>query len=83
MRYGIAGQGVRALEGTNCCAPAGLPDGRARPVGRFTRHVLTLFGIVLGAVLFTGLLPLLFAAAAQSLPDVGILANSSRLLRQR
>jgi hypothetical protein len=28
-------------------------------------------------------LPLLFAAAARSLPDLGILANSSRLLRQR
>ncbi len=31
----------------------------------------------------TGVLPLIFAAAAQSLPDLGILANSSRLLRQR
>ncbi len=30
-----------------------------------------------------GLLPPVFAAAAQSLPDVGILANSSRLLRQK
>ncbi len=30
-----------------------------------------------------GLLPPVFAAAAQSLPDLGILANSSRLLRQR
>ena len=29
-----------------------------------------------------GLLPPVFAAAAQSLPDLGILANSSRLLRQ-
>ena len=29
-----------------------------------------------------GFLPLVFAAVAQSLPDVGILANSSRLLRQ-
>jgi P-type Cu+ transporter len=29
-----------------------------------------------------GLLPPIFAAAAQSLPDIGILANSSRLLRQ-
>lgn len=28
-------------------------------------------------------LPTIFAAAAQSLPDLGILANSSRLLRQR
>jgi Cu+-exporting ATPase len=30
-----------------------------------------------------GLLPPIVAAAAQSLPDLGILANSSRLLRQR
>lgn len=30
-----------------------------------------------------GFLPLVLAAAAQSLPDLGILANSSRLLRQR
>ncbi|MDD2733638.1 MAG: HAD-IC family P-type ATPase [Desulfuromonadaceae bacterium] len=30
-----------------------------------------------------GLLPLTLAAALQSLPDLGILANSSRLLRQR
>lgn len=30
-----------------------------------------------------GILPPILAAAAQSLPDIGILANSSRLLRQR
>ena len=30
-----------------------------------------------------GLLPPIFAAAAQSIPDLGILANSSRLLRYR
>ena len=30
-----------------------------------------------------GLLPPIFAAAAQSLPDIGILANSSRLIRQK
>ena len=30
-----------------------------------------------------GFLPPIFAAAAQSLPDLGILANSARLLRQR
>ncbi|HXH83485.1 MAG TPA: cation-translocating P-type ATPase [Candidatus Tectomicrobia bacterium] len=39
-----------------------------------------LVGLALAAL---GFLPLVFAAAAQSLPDVGILANSSRLLRQR
>jgi Cu+-exporting ATPase len=30
-----------------------------------------------------GILPPVLAAAAQSLPDLGILANSSRLLRQK
>jgi Cu+-exporting ATPase len=30
-----------------------------------------------------GILPMMLAAAAQSLPDLGILANSTRLLRQR
>jgi Cu+-exporting ATPase len=38
-----------------------------------------LAGLALAA---TGVLPLIFAAAAQSLPDLGILANSSRLLRR-
>jgi Cd2+/Zn2+-exporting ATPase/Cu+-exporting ATPase len=39
-----------------------------------------LFGLTLAAV---GILPPTLAAAAQSLPDLGILANSARLLRQR
>ncbi len=39
-----------------------------------------LAGLSLAAL---GFLPPLFAAAAQSLPDLGILINSSRLLRQR
>jgi Cd2+/Zn2+-exporting ATPase/Cu+-exporting ATPase len=30
-----------------------------------------------------GFLPPIFAAAAQSIPDLGILANSSRLLKQK
>ena len=30
-----------------------------------------------------GFLPPIFAAAVQSLPDIGILANSSRLLPQK
>jgi len=42
--------------------------------------VYNLVGLTLAAF---GFLPPIFAAAAQSLPDVGILANSSRLLRQR
>jgi Cd2+/Zn2+-exporting ATPase/Cu+-exporting ATPase len=39
-----------------------------------------LLGLTLAAV---GILPPTLAAAAQSLPDLGILANSARLLRQR
>jgi Cd2+/Zn2+-exporting ATPase/Cu+-exporting ATPase len=39
-----------------------------------------LLGLSLAAV---GILPPILAAAAQSLPDLGILANSSRLLRQK
>jgi cation transport ATPase len=42
----------KALEATSCCAPAAPHDGRANQVGGFTRQVLTLFGIVFGAVLF-------------------------------
>ncbi|MDW8404686.1 cation-translocating P-type ATPase [Chloroflexus sp.] len=42
--------------------------------------VYNLVGLTLAA---SGLLPPTLAAAAQSLPDLGILANSARLLRQR
>jgi Cd2+/Zn2+-exporting ATPase/Cu+-exporting ATPase len=42
--------------------------------------IYNLAGLTLAAL---GLLPPALAAAAQSLPDLGILANSSRLLRQR
>jgi Cd2+/Zn2+-exporting ATPase/Cu+-exporting ATPase len=42
--------------------------------------VYNLAGLTLAAL---GFLPPMLAAAAQSLPDLGILANSSRLLRQR
>jgi Cd2+/Zn2+-exporting ATPase/Cu+-exporting ATPase len=42
--------------------------------------VYNLVGLTLAAL---GLLPPVFAAAAQSIPDLGILANSSRLLRQK
>ncbi|MBI5829379.1 MAG: HAD-IC family P-type ATPase, partial [Chloroflexi bacterium] len=41
--------------------------------------VYNLVGLALAAF---GLLPPILAAAAQSLPDLGVLANSSRLLRQ-
>jgi Cu+-exporting ATPase len=42
--------------------------------------VYNLIGLTLAAL---GILPPILAAAAQSLPDLGILANSSRLLRSR
>ena len=42
--------------------------------------IYNVIGITLAAL---GFLPPIFAAAAQSLPDLGILANSARLLRQR
>jgi len=42
--------------------------------------VYNVVGLTLAAL---GFLPPIFAAAAQSLPDLGILANSVRLLRQR
>lgn len=42
--------------------------------------VYNFFGLSLAAL---GYLPLILAAAAQSIPDLAILANSSRLLRQK
>jgi Cd2+/Zn2+-exporting ATPase/Cu+-exporting ATPase len=42
--------------------------------------IYNLVGLALAAL---GFLPPIFAAAAQSLPDLGILANSSRLLKQK
>lgn len=42
--------------------------------------IYNVLGLSLAAL---GFLPPIFAAAAQSLPDLGILANSSRLLRQK
>jgi Cd2+/Zn2+-exporting ATPase/Cu+-exporting ATPase len=42
----------RALEGTSCCAPP-VPGGEGvTPLAGFMRHVLTLFALVFGAVLF-------------------------------
>jgi Cd2+/Zn2+-exporting ATPase/Cu+-exporting ATPase len=42
--------------------------------------VYNVFGLALAAL---GFLPPIFAAAAQSLPDLGMLANSARLIRQK
>jgi Cd2+/Zn2+-exporting ATPase/Cu+-exporting ATPase len=43
----------------------------------------TLYNVVGLSLAALGILPPILAAAAQSLPDLGILANSSRLLRQK
>jgi len=43
----------------------------------------TLYNLVGLSLAALGFLPPIFAAAAQSLPDLGILANSSRLLKQK
>jgi Cd2+/Zn2+-exporting ATPase/Cu+-exporting ATPase len=43
----------------------------------------TLYNVLGLSLAAFGFLPPIFAAAAQSLPDLGILANSSRLLRQK
>jgi Cd2+/Zn2+-exporting ATPase/Cu+-exporting ATPase len=43
----------------------------------------TLYNVVGLSLAAFGILPPILAAAAQSLPDLGILGNSSRLLRQR
>jgi Cd2+/Zn2+-exporting ATPase/Cu+-exporting ATPase len=41
--------------------------------------IYNILGLSLAAF---GILPPVYAAAAQSLPDIGILANSARLLKQ-
>ncbi len=90
IAMGVAGSDV-ALE----AAPVALlrDDWSAVPeVVRMARRTL---GVIRGNLAFTtaynvlgltlaalGILPPIFAAAAQSLPDIGILGNSSRLLRQ-
>jgi Cu+-exporting ATPase len=43
----------------------------------------TVYNVVGLSLAALGYLPPILAAAAQSLPDLGILANSSRLLRQK
>jgi Cd2+/Zn2+-exporting ATPase/Cu+-exporting ATPase len=50
----------------------------------YTNIVFTMLYNLVGLTLAAfGFLPPMLAAAAQSLPDLGILANSSRLLRQK
>ncbi len=64
-------------------------DGNRRRIARRTMRVVKMnlaFTAIYNVVGLTlaafGVLPPIFAAAAQSLPDLGILANSARLLRQ-
>ncbi|RPI26870.1 MAG: cation-translocating P-type ATPase [Chloroflexota bacterium] len=52
-------------------------------VVRFNIAFTTLYNVVGLSLAALGFLPPIFAAAAQSFPDIGILINSSRLLRQK
>ncbi len=54
---------------------------RSMQVVKFNIGFTALFNLVGISLAAFGLLPPVFAAAAQSLPDLGILANSSRLIR--
>jgi Cd2+/Zn2+-exporting ATPase/Cu+-exporting ATPase len=57
-------------------------SGRTMRVVKTNLGFTAVYNVVgLGLAAF-GFLPPIWAAAAQSLPDLGILANSSRLLRQ-
>jgi Cd2+/Zn2+-exporting ATPase/Cu+-exporting ATPase len=56
---------------------------RTMRVVRFNLGFTVVYNLVGLSLAATGLLPPVLAAAAQSLPDLGILANSARLLRAR
>jgi Cd2+/Zn2+-exporting ATPase/Cu+-exporting ATPase len=56
---------------------------RTMRVVRMNLGFTTLYNVVGLTLAAFGILPPILAAAAQSLPDLGILGNSSRLLRQR
>jgi len=43
----------------------------------------TLYNIIRLSLAAIGILPPVLAAAAQSLPDIGIMGNSARLLKQK
>lgn len=57
--------------------------GRTMGVVRANIAFTAIYNVVGLSLAAFGILPPILAAAAQSLPDVGILANSSRLLRDR
>lgn len=56
---------------------------RTMKVVKWNIAFTTLYNLVGLSLAALGFLPPIFAAAAQSLPDLGILTNSSRLLRQK
>jgi len=56
---------------------------RTMRVVRFNIGFTTVYNVLGLSLAALGLLPPILAAAAQSFPDLGILANSSRLLRQK
>ncbi len=56
---------------------------RTMPVVKTNLSFTILYNLVGLSLAAFGILPPILAAAAQSLPDLGILANSSRLLRQK
>ncbi len=90
IAMGVAGSDV-ALE----AAPVSLMRDDWSAVPEVVRMARRTLNVIRGNLAFTtaynalgltlaalGILPPIFAAAAQSLPDIGILGNSSRLLRQ-
>lgn len=89
MAMGIAGTDV-AIEAAHVALMredwALVPDvfqiaKRTIGVVRFNIGFTTVYNIIGLTLAAVGILPPILAAAAQSLPDLGILANSSRLLR--
>ena len=56
---------------------------RTMQVVRLNIGFTVLYNVVGLSLAAFGLLPPILAAAAQSLPDLGILANSARLIRQK
>jgi cation transport ATPase len=52
-------------------------------VGDYAERFTAVYNVVGLSLAALGFLPAIFAAAAQSLPDLGILGNSARLLKQK
>ena len=56
---------------------------RTMGVVRMNIAFTALYNLVGLSLAAFGVIPPIFAAAMQSIPDIGILANSSRLIRQK